>query len=404
MEILKGGDKFIILAGEGPEAQIQIRNTEDGELVSSYTAPISTGSKLQITPDSTRILVVNGSYAQLRNLDSEYSIVTTYHIESDSIKLIFNDLTIDPIRPIAYLAAYGGQYINGKYQSASKILAYNYKTGEHIKDLTGLGEYEYQVIDVSDDGKYLATINEGKAYLKVWDLETMELIRNVQLFDDKLPNDWWCEAKDIQFSKLNSDVIYYSGRFPFKENDNFKNGIITYNFKEDTYSNLWLNFFIAGKFIILNNEKIIMNCNGTNVDIFDLESSELTNRIKISIEIPFYTKIIHSEKNNLFIGCSNYFVGAIKFDSQSIIETSQENETFISPNPTNSIVNLSLDCSDEKTSYTITNQSGQVFGENTIPMSSYSLQIDFSPFPSSVYFLTIRCGSKLKTYKVVREG
>ncbi|PKL77893.1 MAG: hypothetical protein CVV25_13360 [Ignavibacteriae bacterium HGW-Ignavibacteriae-4] len=68
------------------------------------------------------------------------------------------------------------------------------------------------------------------------------------------------------------------------------------------------------------------------------------------------------------------------------------------------MVNLSLDCSDEKTSYTITNQSGQVVGGNTIPMSSNSLQIDFSPFLSGVYFLTIRCGSELKTYKVVREG
>jgi hypothetical protein len=136
MELLKGGNQFIALAGQGPEAQIQIRNTEDGELVRFYTIPISTGSKLKITPDSTRVLMINGSFGQLRMLDEQFTILKTFNIESDSIKIIFNALAIDPVRPLVYLSAYGGQYINGKYQSASKILAYNYETGEHFKDLT----------------------------------------------------------------------------------------------------------------------------------------------------------------------------------------------------------------------------------------------------------------------------
>ena len=406
MEILKGGDKFIILAGEGPEAQIQIRNTEGGELVSSFTTPISTGSKLQITPDSTRILVVNGSYAQLRNLDSEYSIVTTYHIESDSIKLIFNDLTIDPIRPIAYLAAYGGQYINGKYQSASKILAYNYETGEHIIDLTGLGEYEYQVIDVSDDGKYLATINEGKAYLKVWDLETMELIRNVQLYDDKLPNtDWWCDSKDIQFSKLNSDVVYYSGYFTKQINKKRQNGVFNFSISSNLQSRIVEDgLYDGGNIKLIDNENRIFISTSSRIYVLNLEMNELEFKYILNGNIHASEKVVHLIKENSFIGSSNYFLDKFLYDRETNIEAEYEEEIIISPNPTSSIVNLSLDCSDEKTSYTITNQSGQVIGEKAIPISSTSLQIDFSPFLSGVYFLTIRCGGELKTYKVVRVG
>jgi hypothetical protein len=409
MELLKGGDQFIILAGEGPEAQIQIRNTEDGELVSSFTAPISTGSKLQITPDSSRILVVNGSYAQLRNLDSEYSIQTTYHIESDSIKLIFNNLAIDPIRPIAYLAAYGGQYINGKYQSASKILAYNYETGEHIKDLTGLGEYEFQVMDVSDDGKYLATINEGKAYLKVWDLETMELIRNVQLYDDKLPNtDWWCESKDIQFSKLNSDVVYYSGNFPWSgvadTEPSPTNGLRKYIISININSMNIQEKTLSGKFILFDNEERSLVYTYGTMFFYNYKEKfqEFYNKPPQNIYVG--GKTIYSEKSNYFIGFAGDNICKFLYDRQTSINSDIEKELRVSPNPTSSIVNLSLDCSDEKTSYTITNQSGQVVGGNTIPMSSNSLQIDFSPFLSGVYFLTIRCGSELKTYKVVREG
>ncbi|MFA7326835.1 MAG: T9SS type A sorting domain-containing protein [Candidatus Kapaibacterium sp.] len=405
MELLKGGDQFIILAGEGPEAQIQIRNTEGGELVSSFTTPISTGSKLQITPDSTRILVVNGSYAQLRNLDSDYSIVTTYHIESDSIKLIFNDLTIDPIRPIAYLAAYGGQYINGKYQSASKILAYNYESGEHIIDLTGLGEYEYQVIDVSDDGKYLATINEGKAYLKVWDLETMELIRNVQLYDDKLPNDWWCEALQIEFSSINANIIFLSGLFTKKINELRTSGVFKFDLLLNELDRLAPDgFYGGGKFAFFNLETNVIVPRSFSFAILNLSSNTIEYISKPKEGIFADEKVIYILNKGSFIGYSENNMSKFSYDSESNIEKNIDELIIISPNPTSSIVNLSLDCVDEKTSYTITNQSGQVVGKKAIPFSSNSLQIDFSPFPSGVYFLTVYYGKDVKTYKVVREG
>ena len=405
MEILKGGNQFIVLAGEGPEAQIQIRNTEDGELVRFYTTPISTGSKLQITPDSTRVLMINGSFGQLRMLDEQFTTLKTFNIESDSIKIIFNALAIDPVRPLVYLSAYGGQYINGKYQSASKILAYNYETGEHFKDLTEFGEYEYTVINVSNDGKYFASINEGEAYLKVWDLETMELIRDVQLYDDKLPNnEWWCDSKDIQFSKLNSDVVYYSGRYPSNEQDKFYNGIMTYNIMEDKSSNTWLNYFIGGKFILFDGENKLMNCNSTYVDIFDLNSQSLNTRISLSIDVPIQERAIYSSEKQIFIGNAKHLIGAIKYDSESNIETEFEKEIIISPNPTNNFVNIELNCIEQLINYQINDVNGLMIYQSSVLNNTGNLLVDFTSYPVGVYFVSIECNNLLKTYKIVKEG
>ncbi|MCB9221496.1 MAG: T9SS type A sorting domain-containing protein [Ignavibacteria bacterium] len=405
MELLKGGNQFIVLAGEGPEAQIQIRNTEDGELVRFYTTPISTGSKLQITPDSTRVLMINGSFGQLRMLDEQFTTLKTFNIESDSIKIIFNALAIDPVRPLVYLSAYGGQYINGKYQSASKILAYNYETGEHFKDLTEFGEYEYTVINVSNDGKYFASINEGEAYLKVWDLETMELIRDVQLYDDKLPNnEWWCDSKDIQFSKLNSDVVYYSGRYPSNEQDKFYNGIMTYNIMEDKSSNTWLNYFIGGKFILFDGENKLMNCNSTYVDIFDLNSQSLNTRISLSIDVPIQERAIYSSEKQIFIGNAKHLIGAIKYDSESNIETEFEKEIIISPNPTNNFVNIELNCIEQLINYQINDVNGLMIYQSSVQNNTGNLLVDFTSYPVGVYFVSIECNNLLKTYKIVKEG
>ena len=405
MELLKGGNQFIVLAGEGPEAQIQIRNTEDGELVRFYTTPISTGSKLQITPDSTRVLMINGSFGQLRMLDEQFTTLKTFNIESDSIKIIFNALAIDPVRPLVYLSAYGGQYINGKYQSASKILAYNYETGEHFKDLTEFGEYEYTVINVSNDGKYFASINEGEAYLKVWDLETMELIRDVQLYDDKLPNnEWWCDSKDIQFSKLNSDVVYYSGRYPSNEQDKFYNGIMTYNIMEDKSSNTWLNYFIGGKFILFDGENKLMNCNSTYVDIFDLNSQSLNTRISLSIDVPIQERAIYSSEKQIFIGNAKHLIGAVKYESESNIETEFEKEIIISPNPTNNFVNIELNCIEQLINYQINDVNGLMIYQSSVQNNTGNLLVDFTSYPVGVYFVSIECNNLLKTYKIVKEG
>lgn len=75
----------------------------------------------------------------------------------------------------------------------------------------------------------------------------------------------------------------------------------------------------------------------------------------------------------------------------------------VAPNPTNSFVNLKLNYTSESTTYTIVNQNGKQVEQKPISNNSNELRIDFSAYPSGVYFITINCGNDVKTYKVVRE-
>lgn len=167
MEILKGHNEFLLLVGVGSAAEFQLRSIETGELLNSVFVGTSTNSCIAITPDSSRIIHLNGGIAQIRNLDEDFTKLGIFGVNSDSINYAFTNVAIDPYRPYAYVTIYGWTGIYPNIITKSKVSMYNYETGEFVKDLTELGDYEYTVIEVSDNGKYLATLNDGKTYLKV---------------------------------------------------------------------------------------------------------------------------------------------------------------------------------------------------------------------------------------------
>ncbi|MFA7326834.1 MAG: T9SS type A sorting domain-containing protein [Candidatus Kapaibacterium sp.] len=410
IDVLPNGVEFLLLYGIAEGSRFQIRYVQDGELVREIPGYYASFANFELTPDSNRIVVTSGRGGdlELRNLQTFELIKGKFVSRPEGFSAYIKNIAIDPIRPHVYVTQYGNNGNSSNYEVKSKISVYNYEKMELVKDLTDYDGYEYSAIAVSDDGKYLATLNDGKAYLKVWDLETMELIRNVQLYDDKLPNDWWCEAKDIQFSKLNSDVVYYSGNFPWSgvadTEPSPTNGLRKYTISININSMNIQEKTLSGKFILFDNEERSLVYTYGTMFFYNYKEKfqEFYNKPPQNIYVG--GKTIYSEKSNSFIGFAGENLCKFLYDRQTSVNSDIEKEFIISPNPTSSIVNLSLDCSDEKTSYTITNQSGQVVGENTIPMSSNSLQIDLSPFPAGVYFLTIRCGTELKTYKVVREG
>ena len=407
IEILPNGDNFLLLYGIAEGSRFQIRSVEDGELVREIPGYYASFANFELTPDSNRLVVTSGRGGdlELRNLQTFELIKGKFVSRPEGFTAYIKNITIDPIRPYVYVTQYGDNGNSNNFEVKSKVSVYNYETMELVKDLIDYGGYEYSAIAVSDDGKYLATLNNGKAYLKVWNLENMELIRDVQLYDDKLPNnEWWCDSKDIQFSKLNSDVVYYSGRFPSNEQDKFYNGIMTYNIMEDKSTNKWLNYFIGGKFILFDGEKKLMNCSSTYVDIFDLNSQSLNTRISLSIDVPIQERAIYSSEKQIFIGNAKHLIGAIKYDRESNIESLYEEEIIISPNPTNNFVNIELNCIEPLINYQINDVNGLIIFQSSIQNQVGDLRIDFTSYPSGVYFITINCGNDVKTYKVVREG
>ena len=422
IEFLRGENQFILLAGWAEKGAIQIRDTKTGELLSTY--PINTLSnynQIEITPDSNRCIITTGGNKEIgptiefRNL-SDYSLISKDSLKLDGDKdptgnpfyYLFRDIIVDPIRPLVYVIIEKTNFLLDEFNDKFYLKVYNYETMQLVKDLTPAG-YENENLkcfDVSDDGRYLAALNEGKAFIKVWDLETYELIKNKQLFDNNLtnPNDYRCEAQDIEFSSINNDLIYYSGKFPDKLKPDKSNGIFKYSYMNNLIEFIDLKVrYDGGKLILLNNENNILSYKGNVLYFINLRLNEIELTVYPTLEYPLDQKTIKTT-DGLYIGFSLAFIGALKYDSQSKVETVLEEEIIISPNPTNSIVNINLNCPNPIINYSINDTNGIILKQSTIENQINNLQFDFSPYPSGVYFLTLNCNNQSKTYKIIKEG
>ena len=403
IEFLKGQNEILMLVGEGPNGQIQRRNPENGDLINSFSTPLSTGSKFAITPDSLRFVQIDGNGGLLRSVDDKYTVMGSFDIkQEDTIGIYYSVIAIDPIRPYAYVTTYGWYKKTNFPAPRGKVIVYNYETGEHIIDLTEYGEDEYTAIEVSPDGKYLATLNDNKAYLKVWNLETMELIINEPLFDEK--SNKRCESRDIYFSKLDDNVIYISGNFTKRINSKDIGGGTFKFFINDKTRELLLPdaIYTSGNLIFLNEETIILNSTSQRIGILNLSTDRLDLYGYPPLNI--YTEnIIYNEKNNYFVGSDGNELSKFLYDRQTSIKTVIEEEIIISPNPTNGFVNIELNGVEPIINYQINDVNGLMIYQTSIQNNAGDLQVDFSPYPVGIYFITINCGGELKSYKVMRE-
>lgn len=401
MEFLKGHNEFVLLVGVGSNAQLQVRTTETGELINTVPIGTSTNSRIVITPDSTRIIHLNGGIAQVRNISENFSVEGYFGVDSDSIIYGFTDIAIDPIRPLAYVTIYGWKGAHPNITTKSKVSVYNYETREFVEDLTELGDYEYSVIEVSDDGKYLATLNDGKAYLKVWDLETMELIVDEKLYADNQEN--LCQSQDIKFLKSNNHQLYISGTFTQEVYANKWHGTFSFDLVERK-RNLLIpdKIYSSENLILLDNETRIFNSSRTRIGVMNIINSEL-EIYGLPPDDVYSTIVIYSSDFNYFIGIERDNISKFQYDSQTSVKNSYEEEIIISPNPTNSFVNIELNCVEPIINYQINNLEGLLISQSSMHNQNNPLQIDFSGYTPGVYFLMIRCGNESKSYKVVRE-
>ena len=272
IEFMPSGEEFILSSSTG---EIQIRSSLDGELIREHidTTNLFMNGYFEFTPDSNRIVIARSGLLQIVDLET-FERLNYFAFGKDSVIKGFGDVVLDPIRPYAYVTLNGHSRETGIVDLRCKIQVYNYETMELVKDLTPYGEYEYTAIEVSHDGKYLATLNDNKAYLKIWDLETMEQIINEPLFDEN--SDDWCEAQDIYFSKINPDLIYYSGLFTKSVNEDRLSGIFSYNIDSKVKRRLVNNGIYNGnKMTFLGIDTRDLNSSVWRVGVINLESDEL---------------------------------------------------------------------------------------------------------------------------------
>ncbi len=414
MEFLRGEDQFILLAGTAENSQIQIRETMTGELVRSFPMNSFHQPKLAITPDSNRFVLVTGGTDKLGatielrdissfNLIKKDSLINTKdEISGKDLFYVFNQIVIDPIRPYAYVILEHTNFTTTLPKDSTFVIIYNYETMQRLKDLTPIGfgaEYISQIA-VSKDGKYLATLNDGKAYLTVWNLETYEEMSSVKLWDEDL-TDNWCESKDIDFSETNSDLIYFSGIYPKKNIDN--TSIYKYFVTENSTSNEYDFEFGPGEFIIKTKSDKLLITSGLFFTYYDISKDSIILFRKEDNDFPFSKNLIFSDKHHILIGNRFSNVGSIKFDDLSIVDHEGKAEIIISPNPTTSSLKIEIGNEGLITSYKVTDANGkQVLSGSNSPSTSVS--IDVESLLVGVYIIELTTSSgDVVTDKFVKE-
>ena len=132
--------------------------------------------------------------------------------------------------------------------------------------------------------------------------------------------------------------------------------------------------------------------------IYDINTSETIYEYNV-ITIPMAISL----DNSKMLGVRDGKIHAMKtFFTTTSVEDNQ-NEIVISPNPTSSIANISIDCSEPQINYQINDISGLLIFQSTI-QNSANIQIDFTPYPNGVYLITFNCNQVPKTYKIIKEG
>lgn len=418
MEFMPDNNFFIIMT----DTEFQIRNTETGALVNSYPKPgYGAPQGFEFTPDSTRIILYCGDIMEVRNI-SDMSVIHHYVIPSGTdtsgynifqSSIRFREIAIDPIRPYIYaIRTREGTLLNtGKYFLIRRIVIYNYETMEEVGVLS-LNEEDYTVfakMAISNDGKYLSVNSELSSRLRVWDLETRQKIRTFRIcnYDDASG-----EPTCTKFSELNTDLIYFSGRFPQKYSTESFYGILIYSISEnkiiDSTFGVPPNLVFQGYFIFLDNEERAIKLEGWNIYLLNLRNKTIEQRIKQDTITngPAYwaDKAIYSPLNKAILGFASQYFSYARNDLGTTTNEPIHYDTIIYPNPNNGIVNLENNCQNTIQSYEILDIIGLILIPNTIiTEQGGTISIDISSLPSGTYFLRFNCASSITTYKFIKE-
>lgn len=423
--ILPGGDDVLLTLHEG---KFEIRSIADGSLKEDYELQIE-GIDIhyaQITPDSSRVLIAYGGHSdfntsfELINLE-DFSSINRFEIplEGDSTseegnKYVnrFTDIEIDPIRPLVYFVlkkALPVKTIDDEKEFYT-IKTFNYESGEEIREIKKYKDDHMMMIDVSDDGKYLASINNKEAYINVWDLQTFNQIRSYQLFRNSPDLTWKTDVRDMKFSENRSDIIYFSGLFSRIGNPNeFENGVFEYSIERGNHINILPDNNYTGRLIFAENEKILFLNSGFTYLFFDF-----LNKTREYLSLPnnensISSYAIYSQKYKSFIGASGRGavekeIRSIKYLTQTNVEKEDQNDKIIYPNPTTNNIKIKTSCELNRVQLVLMDVNGTLLLSETIPITQGYVSLNLSEFPSGSYFIRLFCGEELNTYTVIKEG
>jgi WD40 repeat protein len=393
MEFMPDHNTFLVTT----DFELQIRSTETGEILETYPY----GSReLEFTPDSTRLISYNRDTLFIRNLE-DFSLIKSYVLpEGDEHSVhSFRDLVVDPIRPYIYV-------IHEIYSTYPEylhcyVLIFNYETMELVKDITpeGLEKRYSKILAISNDGKYLVDVTSVNSKLVVWDLDTREVYRELQLCPYMEVFDGYPTC--VKFSKLDNDKIYISGMFSQGLGSHRYIGLIIYSIIEnkiiDSAYSEGENRIGPGIFTLFDNENRIIFTNGMIMYIINLENMELELTSGV-----FYIgkQIIYLEKKDVFLGRSDFNISRLGYDRNTEVENDIEQTDIIYPNPTKGKIYINLEDILEFT-WQLFNFEGKLLIESK---ELNQKEIDLTNYPNGIYLLHLHYDGQEETIKIVKEG
>ncbi len=245
--------------------------------------------------------------------------------------------------------------------------------------------YKWHSAEYSPDGNYIVSQLEFRAEndinapdsVYIYNANTLEVY-------DALLNTY-------SDSKIKLTFSYYQPMFAF-----YKSSLIyIYDITDKRLINTDLKPNSPGLIFSRNSNQIIYAFDFEN-HIYDIDSKEILYKY----ENPKLPKTIAIDNSTMIGFLNNRIYGLKTYFTKSTVETNPI-EIIISPNPTNGLVNITLDCQSPQIKYRINNTSGQNLESKVITNNS-SLLINFNHYPVGIYYLTIECNRLPKTYKIVK--
>jgi hypothetical protein len=246
----------------------------------------------------------------------------------------------------------------------------------------------------------------------VWDLETRQKIRDYKICDI-IPDDNSGEPSFTKFSELNTDIIYFSGKFPKSKTEERIWGFVNYSITENRIidSTFGVGPLRVGQgyFTFFDNENRAIILIGNFISILNLNKKTIEqkiNRDTVTNGPAYWFGIVnYSTSKKVFVGFGLQFFGYCKNNLNTRIEEPFHYDSIIFPNPNTGFVSLQTNCQNENQSYEILDLNGLILIPNTIITTQQgTLSIDISSLPDGTYFLRFHCGSSVFTYKVIKEN
>ncbi len=384
---------------------LEIREVLTGQVILSREENLT---DIEFSADSTKMITRKNTILEIRDIET-LEVVQSIEMptEDGDYHLFYGQMQIDPIRPLLYLRI---EYIINqpdKEESKSKIVIYNSETLEYVGELTDESHFDLWLINlaVSYDGKYLASISEGKSKLLVWDLETREQI--VDHYMATQTSKELGEPGDLKFSRVNTDNIYITGKFRHFASDKDHQGLSVYNVFEnkivDERFNIEESSFGMSKISLFTLERYILCTSSNYTKVIDFKE----NRVLYAVfhKKPYYWGGIHKiSQQNRIIGYMPNTFSAGYYDFDTSIEE-EIHKDVIYPNPTTSIVTIPFICETSEPSLSIFDSNGaDVTSQAEWDYNGEDITVDLSHISVGIYIVRAACGTTVADYKVVKEN